>query len=116
MADTVDLKKLKLGDFSACLNTGFEICLPDGKTVPVTLAEAASNGTETPKEGLKGHEGQDLKAREGGGFSLHFVSPESARVTQGLYTVKHPKLGTMEIFLVPSGVGPQGHGYHAVFG
>jgi hypothetical protein len=115
MADTVDLAKLKIGDFSPHLNTGFEIHMADGKIVPVTLAEAASSGTAPPK-GLKGPNGEDLKVREGGGFTLNFVAPESSRLKQGIYPVKHPKLGTLEIFLVPSGPVPQGYGYHAVFG
>jgi hypothetical protein len=115
MADALDLAKLKLGDFSPHLNTGFEICLPDGKTVPVTLAKAASNDTVVPAGGMKTPQGQTVNARAGGGFSLQFVAPQISDVTQGLYTVKHPKLGTMEIFLVPSGTTPQGHGYHAVF-
>jgi hypothetical protein len=116
MADPADLAKLKLDDFSPHLNSGFEIQMPDGKVVAVTLAEAASNGTVCPKEGLKGPDGQALKARDGGGFTLQFVAPESSRLTQGVYPVKHPKLGTLEIFLVPSGLCAQGHGYHAVFG
>jgi hypothetical protein len=115
MADTADLAKLKVGDFSPHLNTGFEIQMADGKIVPVTLAEAVSNGT-MPPPGLKGPDGQDLKMREGGGFTLQFVAPESSRLKQGTYPVKHPKLGTLEIFLVPSGPVAQGYGYHAVFG
>jgi hypothetical protein len=117
MADAADLGKLKVEDFSPHLNTSFEILLPDGSPVQATLAEATANGTAPPTEGLRGREGQLLKARDGGGFTLQFVTPENAIRSQGVYSVKHPKLGTLEIFLVPSGpVAPKGFGYHAVFG
>jgi hypothetical protein len=117
MADAADLGALKIEDFSPHLNTDFEVQLPDGRLVQATLAEAAANGTAPPAEGLKGREGQLLKARAGGGFTLQFVTPENSIPRQGVYSVKHPKLGTLEIFLVPGGpVVPKGFGYHAVFG
>jgi hypothetical protein len=54
--------------------------------------------------------------REGGSFSLHFLAPQGRWLPQGIYPVKHPTLGTLEIFLVPTGALHDGHGYHAVFG
>jgi len=117
MADAADLGALKVEDFSPHLNTDFEIQLPDGRSVSATLAEAAANGTTPPAQGLKGREGQTLKARDGGGFTLQFVTPENAIRSQGIYSVKHPKVGVLEIFLVPNGPVPQGgFGYNAVFG
>jgi hypothetical protein len=117
MTGAADLGRLKIEDFSPHLNTGFEIQLPDGRLVQATLAEAVANGTTPPAQGLKGREGQDLKARDGGGFTLQFVTPENSIRSQGIYPVKHPNLGMLEIFLVPNGpVPPQGFGYHAVFG
>jgi hypothetical protein len=117
MTDAADLGTLKLEDFLPHLNTGFEVQLPDGKLVQATLAEAAANGITPPPQGMKGREGQVLKTRDGGGFTLQFVTPENSIPSQGIYSVKHPKLGTLEIFLVPNGpVPPQGYGYHAVFG
>jgi hypothetical protein len=116
MSDPADLAKLKIGDFSPHLNSGFEVHMPDGTIVAVTLVEAVFNGT-APPESLTGREGQHLRAREGGGFTLQFVAPQNSHLRQGIYSVKHPKLGTLEIFLVPNGpVAPQGFGYHAVFG
>jgi hypothetical protein len=117
MTSAADLGTLKIEDFSPHLNTGFEIQLPDGRLVQAMLAEAAANGTAPPAQGLKGREGQALKARDGGGFTLQFVTPENSIRSQGIYPVKHPKLGVLEIFLVPHGpVAPKGFGYHAVFG
>jgi hypothetical protein len=116
MADA-DLGALKIEDFSPHLNTDFEIQLPDGRLVSARLAEAAANGTAPPLRGLTGREGQALKTRDGGGFTLQFVTPENSIPSQGIYSVKHPKIGVLEIFLVPNGpVAPKGFGYHAVFG
>jgi len=85
--------------------------------VAATLTEAVANGTTPPAQGLKGREGQNLKTRDGGGFTLQFVRAENSLPRQGIYSVKHPKLGVLEIFLVPNGpVAPRGYGYHAVFG
>jgi hypothetical protein len=117
MTGAADLATLKIEDFSPHLNTDFEINLPDGRLVQAKLAEAVANGTAPPAQGLKGREGQDLKARDGGGFTLQFVTPENAIPNQGTYAVKHPTLGMLGIFLVPNGpVPPKGFGYHAVFG
>src|SRR5690349_2641077 len=108
MARPVDIGKLKIGDFSPHLNTGFEIQIAEGKVLPVTLAEAVASEMAPPPKNLKGRDGKPLKAREGGQFMLQFVSPDGSRLKQGVYSVKHPKLGTLEIFLVPNGPGPKG--------
>ena len=65
---------------------------------------------------VKTEAGQEHKIRDGGGFTLQFVAPESSRLQQGIYPIKHPKLGTLEVFLVPTGPVHDGHGFHAVFG
>ena len=117
MPSAPDLATLKLDDFAPHLNTGFEIQLPDGRLVAATLAEAAANGTAPPAPTVKGREGQLLKTRDGGGFTLQFVTPENSIPGQGIYRLRHPVLGALEIFLVPNGpVAPKGFGYHAVFG
>ena len=112
-----DLASLTLDDFAPHLDTGFEICLPDGRRVAATLVEAVANGTAPPIRSLSGREGQDLMARDGGGFTLQFVTPENFLPRQAIYHVRHPILGALDIFLVPHGpVAPRGFGYHAVFG
>jgi hypothetical protein len=103
MASTADLAKLKVGDFAPHLNTAFEMQTPDG-AVPLRLV-TADGGSEPVKDG-----------RDGGSFSLEFVAPQGRWLPQGTYPVQHPTLGTIEIFLVPSGALQDGHGYHAVFG
>jgi hypothetical protein len=100
---SADLAKLKVDDFAPHLDAAFEIQTPGG-AVPLKLVHADKAG-----EPVKG-------GREGGSFSLQFVGPQGRWLPQGTYPVKHPTLGTMEIFLVPSGAVQDGHGYHAVFG
>jgi hypothetical protein len=98
-----DLAKLKIDDFAPHLDAAFEMQTPGG-AVPLKLVNA-DGGAESVKGG-----------REGGSFSLQFVAPQGRWLPQGIYPVKHPTLGTLEIFLVPTGAVHDGHGYHATFG
>jgi len=50
-----------------------------------------------------------------GAFSLLFAAPKGPWLPQAVYPVKHPSLGTMEIFLVPVGPIAEGNGYQAIF-
>ena len=95
-----DLGTLKLEDFSPHVNEDFEIKFSQHDPAQLKLAEAVAVGGSS---------------RDGGGFSLHFVGGV-AGLPQGVYPMEHGKLGTLEIFLVPTGPEPNGHGYHAVFG
>jgi hypothetical protein len=53
--------------------------------------------------------------RDGGAFSLLFVSAAGPFLPQAIYALAHPVLGTLEIFLVPIGPMAGGNGYEAVF-
>jgi hypothetical protein len=53
--------------------------------------------------------------RPGGAFSLLFVSAQGPFLPQAIYPLMHPKLGTLELFLVPIGPMDGGKGYEAVF-
>lgn len=48
-------------------------------------------------------------------FSAYFRGPRSPVLPQQIYPMKHDRLGTVELFLVP--IGPDAHGmrYEAVF-
>ena len=132
MASTADLGKLKVDDFNKHLNASFEIQDPDGKAVTtLKLVEATPSVAKppAPPPATSGdrfipmssqHAAVAAKAkivgREGGGFILQFVAPPDARLKQGIYPIKHPKLGTLEMFLTPTGLVQGGRGYHAVFG
>ena len=99
MASAVDLAKLRIDDFSSRLDEVFDMRTAGG-VVPLKLAKTTSVGES---------------GRAGGAFSLMFVAPKGPWLPQGIYPVQHPTLGTMEIFLVPSGPATDGNGYHAVF-
>ena len=81
-------RKLKLDDFEPHLDAVFEMTSPGGHGA----AEARKDRT--------------LRAGDprGRSFSLLFVAPAGPSLPQAIYPVRHPALGTMEIFLVP--VGP----------
>ena len=114
MSSSPDLATLKIDDFALHLNATFELQTPKGVSVPLKLTAAASHGTELPKV-LKTRTGEEIKAREGRGFTLNFVATEDRVLPQGIYPIRHPTLGTIEMFLTPSGPVPGGVGYHAVF-
>jgi hypothetical protein len=99
MASTADLAELKLGDFSSHLDTVFDM-QATGSEIALKLVKAEPAGQS---------------GRAGGAFSLLFVAPAGPWLPQAIYPVKHPALGTMEIFLVPIGPMQGGNGYHAVF-
>jgi hypothetical protein len=79
----------------------FELSLGEGQTVPLELAAVLGTGL------------QGLANREQ--FSLHFRGPASPALSQRIYRLSHPQLGTLEIFLVPIGRDPGGMTYEAVF-
>jgi hypothetical protein len=57
--------------------------------------------------------GQALRA--GGAFSLTFVSPPGPILPQAIYTLEHPALGSLAIFLVPLSRTQDGVTYEAIF-
>ena len=49
-------------------------------------------------------------------FSLLFAGPAEPTLPQRIHRLEHPAIGTLEIFLVPVGPGPEGSArYEAVF-
>jgi hypothetical protein len=53
--------------------------------------------------------------REGGAFSLIFVTGSGPFLRQGVYPLEHPTIGKLDIFLVPLGPVEGGNSYEAVF-
>jgi hypothetical protein len=49
------------------------------------------------------------------GFSITFRSARPGHVEQGIHTLSHEQMGTVEIFLVPVGPREGGMCYEAVF-
>ncbi|MCK7594966.1 DUF6916 family protein [Pseudomarimonas salicorniae] len=48
-------------------------------------------------------------------FSAILSAPDGARLGQGMYTLRHPGLGDLALFLVPVGPQADGPGYEVVF-
>ena len=95
----VDIGKLTPGDFEARVNEDFVIVTPSGE-VHVKLVEVRRLG-------------QAL--REGGAFSLTFLSPPGPFLPQAIYALHHPVRGSLDLFLVPLGPKDGGNCYEAVF-
>ena len=58
------------------------------------------------------------QANEPGGmerFSLFFYGPGDIMLNQGTFTLEHPSMGEVMLFLVPIGQDPQGFRYEVVF-
>jgi hypothetical protein len=48
-------------------------------------------------------------------FALTFVLPPEVPVGQGTFCLTHPKLGAIELFMVPVGKDAKGNRYEAIF-
>ena len=95
----LDIATATADDFEPRRNDAFGLCTPAGE-VTVTLAEVRRLG-------------QAL--RKGGAFALTFVAKGAPVLPQAIYSVGHPALGALEMFLVPIGPMAGGMGYEAVF-
>src|SRR5437763_15002923 len=96
----LELDKVECAQFAACLNQDFEIAFPDG-VLPVKLSEARPLGVRPES------------IREP--FSLTFVARRPLRSPQGIYKVRNPQLGEMEIFLVQVAADANNSTFEAVF-
>jgi Domain of unknown function (DUF6916) len=96
----LDLATATCEQFSASLNQDFEIVFSDG-TLPVKLSEARPLGTRPES------------IREP--FSLTFVAGRPLKLPQGIYKMRHPELGEMELFLVQVAADQTSSAFEAVF-
>src|SRR2546421_10069312 len=96
----LELDKVRCEEFAVCLDQDFGIVSPDG-TLPVKLSEARPLGARPES------------IREP--FSLTFVASRPLRLPQGVYKMRHPQLGEMEIFLVQIGADQNSSIFEAVF-
>jgi hypothetical protein len=53
--------------------------------------------------------------RAGGAFALQFHTPAGPVLAQATYPLRHPALGTLELFIVPLGPKDGVNRYEAVF-
>ena len=96
----LELDKVTCEQFTACLDQDFEIVFSDG-TLLVKLTEARPLGVRPES------------IREP--FALTFVAGRPLGLPQGIYKMRHPQLGEMEIFLVPIAIDQTGSTLEAVF-
>jgi len=82
---------LKASDFAKHLNEKFIIDFGSGEAVDILLTEVHETSSRT--------------------FSIVFHLNKPNHAPQGIYTIRHEKLGKMDLFLVP--VGPDN--FEAVF-
>jgi len=96
----LDLATVRCEQFASCLDQDFEIVFKDG-TLPMKLSEARPLGVRPES------------IREP--FSLSFAADRPLRLPQGTYTMRHPQLGEMEIFLVQVAADANTSTFEAVF-
>jgi hypothetical protein len=96
----LDLATVRCEEFAACLNHDFEVVFSDG-TLALKLSEARPLGVRPES------------IREP--FALTFLGPAKLRLPQGIYKMRHPELGEMEIFLVPIAADQTSSAFEAVF-
>jgi hypothetical protein len=99
------LDQVTRADFAQCLGQPFQIeC--GGRAVDVELSSVTGLGFKSPGD-------QEHGKRES--FTLLFHAPKNWRLPQRIYQLSHPKLGALEMFLVPIGPDEKGMRLEAVF-
>jgi hypothetical protein len=101
----MNLADLTLSDFEPLVGQTFSLQTGENQSgIAFVLSEAAALGSASSAPG---------SARTP--FSLIFVGPLQPVVAQAIYTLEHPTLGRLELFIVPVGQNPQGMQYQAIF-
>jgi hypothetical protein len=90
------MKLLTLADFIPHLHTRFKVADKDDDELELTSATDRSNAQLVQ-------------------FSLIFTGVASPYLPQGVYELTHPRMGNLELFLVPVGPDLTGMRYEAVF-
>lgn len=98
------LAMLTKADFDPCLGTTFQLETAPGESVALELIEISGYPQRTIQSGA---------TREA--FSLLFRGAKDLAVSQQIYKLTHPELGSYELFLVPVGPDEQGMRMEAVF-
>jgi hypothetical protein len=96
------LDKLTAEDFSPLLEEQFEINIAQDQNIHLQLIEV------TP--GKFTNSSTERKT-----FSIVFRGALDTEIPQGIYAIKHKKLGELSLFLVPIGPDENGMCFEAVF-
>ena len=94
------MRMLELADFSECIDRQFTIVAGEER-LKLVLAEAVE-----AKGGRPGNRAP---------FSLIFRGPAEPLLPQATYNIEHPRLGPLDIFIVPIGKDEHGVRYQAIF-
>lgn len=93
----IDLSILSKADFDPHINTQFSFC-QENNNVNLELIET-----------------RDCSSKNVNGFSLLFKGPLDKEYPQKIYPLEHPKIGKLEIFIVPVNKDAEGIYYEAIF-
>ena len=93
------LDRLTAADFAPHVGERFELLLPEGEPLGLRLSSCDELG-EAPEGARRA-------------FSLLFHGDRL--VPQQIWTLRHPKLGELELFVVPLGPDEQGLRYEVIF-
>ncbi len=97
------LAELTHAVFEPLVGSTFQLRLNPAETLPLVLTQVRV-ASQTPAATLRQ------------GFSLIFGSALPGHVPQHIYTLEHPALGALDLFIVPIGPNADGMQYQAVFG
>lgn len=99
------LDQVTRADFTQCLGEQFQIeC--GGQAIAAELAAVTG-------QGFKSADDERQSKRES--FSLLFHAPKQWRYPQRTYRLSNPKIGPLDIFLVPLGLDAKGMRLEAIF-
>jgi hypothetical protein len=99
------LEQLTATHFAALQGETFELQLEGAEPLPLVLVEVTEGATDPRRP-----------APRRTSFSITFRGPATPHLPQQIYSIEHPKLGALEIFIVPIRRDAQGLYYEAVFG
>jgi hypothetical protein len=99
------LETLTLATFTDCVGNVFRLHRGAAAPLDVELTEATPLGAE----------GTERPAGRREPFAIVFRGPRHVVLPQKIYALEHPRLGTLELFVVPIGPDAQGMRYEAVF-
>ena len=92
-----------VNDFSSLVGQRFDLRTEDGVSSYATLIEANSPKTRRALRFRREH------------FSVVFDIPDSVELAQGQYRISHPKIGSMDLFMVPVDLPEKYNRLEAVF-
>ncbi len=82
----------------------------DSEALDLTIADRHCHPQVVALQEFSAHSG-----RVHAPFGVVLATPPDWRFPQGIYSLRHPQLGVLELFMVPIGPCGQGMGYEIIF-